>query len=212
MTLVAFDFDGTLTNSEMTVLLAERLGVAEAMAEITERAMNGTIGYAESLRKRAALLAGMSESDIQAAYEQLELREGAAFVLDELSASGAQTAIVTGGFGRGVEIALQRENVSVHHIVANCLPLAGGELTGQVEGPLVDGTKDTALEEIATRQSIDMDATVAVGDGANDLSMLRIAGLAVGFEPKSAIYPHCEAIVTSMDELCETLRMRGVLG
>lgn len=212
MTLVAFDFDGTLTDSEMTVLLAERLGVAEAMAEITERAMNGTIGYAESLRKRAALLAGLSESDIQAAYEQLELREGAASVLDELSASGAQTAIVTGGFGRGVEIALQRENVSVDHIVANCLPLADGELTGQVEGPLVDGTKDTALEEIATSQSIDMDATVAVGDGANDLSMLRIAGLAVGFEPKAAIHPHCEAVVTSMSELCETLRMRGVLG
>lgn len=211
MTLIAFDFDGTLSDSEMTVLLGQRCGVADAMAEITARAMNGTLSYAESLRKRAALLEGLAEFDVAAAYDRVELRSGAAAMIDELNAAGATIAVLTGGFERGVKAALERENVAVDHIVANRLPLVAGALTGDVEGPLVEGTKDAALEDLAARQAIDMDDTVAVGDGANDVPMLQAAGLPVGLDPKPVVSPHCELVVRSMFGLREVLRMRGVL-
>ena len=211
MTLVAFDFDGTLSDSEMTVLLGDRIDVADDMAEITERAMNDEIGYAESLRSRAALLEGLPEEEAQAAYDKVELRPGAADLIEALNAAGVTTAILTGGFERGVAAALEREGVSVDHIVSNRLPIAEGELTGEAEGPLIEGTKDDALEDLADDQDVPMDETVAVGDGANDLPMLEVAGLAVGFDPKPAVAPSCEVVVTSMSELEEVLTEEGVL-
>jgi phosphoserine phosphatase len=211
MTVVAFDFDGTLSDSEMTVLLGRRCGAADEMAEITERAMNDEIGYAESLRERAALLEGLSEADAAAAYDEVELREGAASLIRSLNEAGVTTAILTGGFERGVEVALEREGVTVDHIVSNRLPMADGALTGEVEGPLIEGTKDTALEELADLVDADLEETVAVGDGANDLPMLRVAGLSIGFDPKPAVEPHCEVVVDSMAGVRDTLLAEGVL-
>ncbi len=211
MTVVAFDFDGTLSDSEMTVLLGDRCGVADDMEEITERAMNDEIGYAESLRSRASLLEGLSRAEAEAAFDEVVLREGAADLIAELNAAGITTAILTGGFERGVAAALEREDVSVDHIVSNRLPMNGDELTGDVEGPLIEGTKDDALEDLADDVGVDLDETVAVGDGANDLPMLKVAGLAIGFEPKPAVEPHCDIVVTSMDEARETLVEEAVL-
>lgn len=211
MTLVAFDFDGTLSDSEMTVLLGERLGVAGKMAEITERAMNDEIGYAESLRERAALLSGLSQEDAESAYGEVRLRTGAAELIEALNAAGVHTAILTGGFERGVERALSREDVTVDSIVANRLPVEDGELTGAVEGPLIEGTKDDALAELADVQGVEMAETIAVGDGANDLPMLRVAGLAVGFDPKPAVSPHCDELVTDMASLRRLFEKRGIL-
>jgi phosphoserine phosphatase len=211
MTVVAFDFDGTLSDSEMTVLLGDRCGVADEMAEITERSMNDEIEYAESLRKRAALLEGLEREDVAAAYGEVELREGAAALIESLNEAGVTTAILTGGFERGVEAALERESVTVDHIVSNRLPMADGRLTGEVEGPLIEGTKDTALEDLATLVGVELEETVAVGDGANDLPMLRVAGLAIGFDPKPAVEPQCEVVVDSMAEVRNTLLAEGVL-
>lgn len=215
MTLVAFDFDGTLSDSEMTVLLGERLGVAGEMAEITERAMNDEIGYAESLRERASLLEGLSEEEAEAAYDEVRLRPGAAELIEALNAAGIHTAVLTGGFERGVERALEREGVTVDSIVANRLPLEESEarraLTGAVEGPLIEGTKDDALADLAGVQDVEMAETVAVGDGANDLPMLQVAGLAVGFLPKPAVEPHCDEVVEDMAELRRLLERRDVL-
>ncbi|WP_257300988.1 phosphoserine phosphatase SerB [Haloarchaeobius sp. FL176] len=211
MTLVAFDFDGTLSDSEMTVLLGRRYGVAEQMEEITARAMNDEIGYAESLRQRAALLSELPNEDAQAAFDEVRLRPGAADLISELNEAGVTTAVFTGGFQRGVEAALEREGITVDAIVSNRLPVADGELTGEVEGPLVEGTKDDALESHAAELDIDMADTVAVGDGANDLPMLEVAGLAVGFDPKPAVEPACDETVTTMAELRELLDARGVL-
>jgi phosphoserine phosphatase len=211
MDLVAFDFDGTLSDSEMTVLLGQQSGVADQMAEITERAMNDEIDYATSLRERAALLEDLPDERARAAFERVVLRPGAADVIRELNGAGVHTAILTGGFERGVEAALEREGVVVDTIVANSLPVADGRLTGAVEGPLVEGTKDDALANLATTVGVEMDDTVAVGDGANDLPMLQVAGLAVGFEPKDAVEPHCDVVVETMPELQSLFEARGLL-
>ena len=209
--LVAFDFDGTLSDSEMTVLLGDQIGVAEQMAAITERSMNDEIDYAESLYRRCALLEGMADATAQAAFDQVVLRPGAGEVLAALQSAGVYTAILTGGFDRGVERALAAEDATVDTVVANRLPVVDDELTGEVEGPLIEGTKDDALEVLASTVGVPLAETVAVGDGANDLPMLEAAGLAIGFEPKPAVEPACDVVVSTMDELLEVLAVEGVL-
>ena len=211
MSLIAFDFDGTLSDSEMTVLLGEQLGVADEMADITERAMNDQLSYAESLRSRAELLAGRSEADADDAYSEVVLRPGAAGVIDRLREAGHTVAIFTGGFERGVAHALNDADTEVDHIVANALPIENGELTGEVTGPLIEGTKDDQLEALADDLGVEMSETVAVGDGANDLPMLEVAGLAVGFEPKPAVEPACDNVVSTMAALGDLLESRGIL-
>mgnify|MGYP006283575613 CR=1 FL=1 len=211
MTLVAFDFDGTLSDSEMTVLLGEQCGAADRMEEITERAMNDELDYAESLRQRCALLEGLDLEKAETAFGQVTLRPGTGRVVDALSEAGVYTAILTGGFERGVERALETEGVTVDTIVSNWLPDADGALTGAVEGPLIEGTKDDALADLAGQVGVEMSETVAVGDGANDLPMLEVAGLAVGFDPKPQVAPACDVIVESMDELHALLADEGVL-
>ena len=209
--LVAFDFDGTLSDSEMTVLLGNQNGTAQDMADITERAMNNEIEYAESLRQRCALLEGLDDEAARAAFDEVVLRPGAADVIAALREAGVYVAILTGGFERGVEAALEKEGVEVDAIVANRLPVVDGKLTGHVRGPLIEGTKDDALEVATAIVGEDRDDTIAVGDGANDLPMLEVAGLAVGFEPKPAVEPACDVTVSTMAELSELLEDRGVL-
>ena len=211
MTLVAFDFDGTLSDAEMLVALGGRYGVAETIGDITARAMRGELSYAESLRERAAMLEGLSEHEAAAAYEETTLRPGAADVLDRLNDAGHTTAILTGGFTPGVEAALSRDGASVDRIVANDLPIADDQLTGEVEGPLIEGTKDDALADLCAEYGVDTADTVAVGDGANDLPMLQAAGHAVGFEPKDAVEPHCDDTVTTMDALATLFERTGLL-
>jgi len=224
--LVAFDFDGTLSDSEMTVLLGNRNGTAQDMADITERAMNDEIEYAESLRQRCALLEDLPDEEAQAAFDEVQLRPGAARVIEALREAGIYVAILTGGFDRGVAAALETEGVKVDAIVANRLSVvereagtASGDtsgqgprvLTGDVRGPLIEGTKDDALEVATAIVGEDREDTIAIGDGANDLPMLAVAGLAVGFEPKPAVEPACDVTVSTMDELYDLLESRGVL-
>ena len=221
MTLVAFDFDGTLSDSEMTVLLGEQFdrssgptadgSVAARMDEITRRAMNDEIEYAESLRRRCALLEGLPIKRADEAFGRVELRPGAADVLRVFDEAGIYTAVLTGGFERGVAAALDAAGASVDTVVANRLPSADGALTGEVEGPLVEGTKDEALAELATAEGVPMVESVAVGDGANDRPMLQVAGIAVGYAPKSAVEPDCDETVDSMARLGELFERRGLV-
>ncbi len=218
MPLVAFDFDGTLSDSEMTVLLGEqcdrvRTGedtVAGQMAAVTRRAMNDEIDYAESLRRRCALLEGLDLADARAALEGVTLRPGAADTIARLRGAGVYVAVLTGGFERGVEAALDGAGVAVDAIVANRLPAADGQLTGGVAGPLVTGTKDDALDVLVAATGETLADTVAVGDGANDLPMLEAAGLAVGFDPKPAVEPSCDATVATMADLDALLERHGL--
>ena len=209
--LVAFDFDGTLSNSEMTVLLGSQNGTAEDMADITERAMNNEIEYAESLRQRCALLEDLPNEQAQAAFDEVALRPGAAEVIEALRNAGVYVAILTGGFKRGVEAALETEGVEVDAIVANRLPVEADTLTGEVRGPLISGTKDDAMEVVTAVTGEDRDTTVAVGDGANDLPMLEVANLAIGFDPKPAVAPSCDTSVKTMDKLHDLLEAEEIL-
>ncbi len=209
--LVAFDFDGTLSDSEMTVLLGSQNGTAEDMADITERAMNNEIEYAESLRQRCALLEDLPDEQAQAAFDEVALRPGAAEVIEALRNAGVYVAILTGGFERGVEAALETEGVEVDAIVANRLPVEADKLTGEVRGPLISGTKDDAMEVVTAVTGEDRDTTVAVGDGANDLPMLEVANLAIGFDPKPAVAPSCDTSVETMDELYDLLEAEAIL-
>lgn len=209
--IVAFDFDGTLSDSEMTVLLGAKHGVADEMEQITHRAMNDEIGYAESLRRRVQLLEGLSATEAEAAFQEVSLRSGASDLIAALNEAGVYTAILTGGFQRGVQTALTAEGVAVDTIISNTIEITDGAVTGAVGGPLVEGTKDDALRDLATTTGVDLEATVAVGDGANDLPMLQVAGLAVGFSPKPAVAPHCDIIVEDMDELMSVFQERDIL-
>jgi phosphoserine phosphatase len=209
--LIAFDFDGTLSDSEMTVLLGEEAGVADEIDEITERAMNDELSYAESLYARAELLDGLPEAKVESAFDRVQLRPGAADVIAALQEGGHHVAILTGGFDRGVAKALEAEGVSVDTIVANRLPMRNGKLTGGAEGPLIEGTKDDALADLADEVGAAMADTVAIGDGANDLPMLEVAGRSIGFEPKPAVEPACDLVVASMAQLREVLADEGLL-
>ena len=211
MTLVAFDFDGTLSDSEMTILLGEQCGVADRMAAITDRTMAGEIGYAESLRERVSLLEGLALDRVEAAFANVRLQPGAAEVLSALVEAGVTTAVLTGGFERGVEGALADAGVTTDYTYTNRLLDDGEALTGDVAGPLIEGTKDDVLRALADDSGISIENTIAVGDGANDRPMLAAAGVAIGYDPKPAVEPACDVTVASMADLRATLEGEGVL-
>ena len=211
MTLVAFDFDGTLSDSEMTVLLGEEAGVAAEIATITDAAMAGRLSYAESLHERVQLLAGLSTAAMDAAFARVRLHPGAAALLGRLRSAGVPVVILTGGFERGVDAALAVADVAVDAVVANRLTVADGRLTGGVTGPLIAGTKDTALAEVCARWGTSPADAVAVGDGANDLPMLAAAGTAIGYDPKPVVAEVVDATVTDMSQLAATLEAHGLV-
>ncbi len=209
MSLVAFDFDGTLSESEMTVLLAEQHGVTDAVAEITRQAMNDELDYAESLRRRVGLLEGLPATEAQAAFDAVRLRPGAGDLIAALSAAGVETAILTGGFRRGVEAALDAAGVSVDHIISNQIIISDDRVTGTVEGPLIEGTKDDALANLVATTGVT--ETVAVGDGANDLPMLAAADLSIGFDPHPAVASSCDLLVEDVAALRQTFEEHNLL-
>lgn len=201
MTLVAFDFDDTLSQSDLSILLGREYDVASEMRGLLEQGLRDEIDFETSLRERVSLLDGMPESRVESAFERCQLRDGAAELIADLRRSDVSVAIVTGGFERGVEATLDRAGVAVDHLVANRLVIENGALTGEVGGPLLDGEKDRPLGELAVEAGVDLDRTMAVGGGATDLPMLRAAGTAIGFEPEPVVEQYCDHVVTSMRKL-----------
>ncbi len=184
--LVCFDMDSTLIEAEVIDELAKEAGVGEQVSEITELAMQGEIDFDESFRRRVALLKGLDESVLASIADRLKLTEGAEQLLKTLNTLGYKTAILSGGFTYFARHLQKKLNIDYVH--ANELDIKDGKVTGEVTGTIVNGErKAELLKEIAEREGIVLDQVIAVGDGANDLPMLSVAGLGVAFRAKPLV-------------------------
>jgi phosphoserine phosphatase len=184
--LVVLDVDSTLISDEVIDLLAEKAGHRDEVAEVTARAMAGELDFETSLRQRVKLLAGLEESAIEQAARQMKLTPGARTFVRTLHRLGYTVALVSGGFEQFTE--RLRHELGIAHAHANRLEAIDGRLTGELEGPIVDRErKAQLLQDIASAEGIPLDQTVAVGDGANDLDMLSLAGLGIAFNAKQVV-------------------------
>ena len=201
--LVAFDMDSTLIEAEVIDELAKVAGVGEEVSAITGQAMRGEIDFSESLRRRVALLKGLDESVLEEIARELPLTEGAEHLVSTLRSLGYKTAILSGGFTYFGNRLQQR--LGIDYAYANELEIRDGKVTGQLNGTIVDGERKAALlRDIAAREGIDLEQVISVGDGANDLPMLSIAGLGIAFRAKPLV-------VQSAEQAISTLGLDGIL-
>jgi phosphoserine phosphatase len=184
--LFAFDMDSTLIEGEVIDELAKLAGVADEVTKVTESAMRGEIEFQQSFRRRVALLRGLPEARVQALLDTIPLVQGAEQLIGTLKTLGYKTAILSGGFNFFAQHLQKR--LGIDYVFANDLDIADGVVTGEVRTPIVDGArKAQLLRQIADQESISLDQVVAVGDGANDLPMLGIAGMGIAFRAKPLV-------------------------
>jgi phosphoserine phosphatase len=184
--LVQLDVDSTFIQQEAIEMLAEKAGVLEQVASITDSAMRGELDFAESLKARVALLKGLPESVIIEVQSEILLTDGAAELVAVLHDRGHCVSLVSGGFINILQPLVERLNIK--HYKANKLEIVDGYLTGKVEGEVIDrAAKATALREFASICNVDLFNTVAIGDGANDLDMMALAGISIAFNAKPVV-------------------------
>jgi phosphoserine phosphatase len=201
--LICFDMDSTLIQTECIDELAERAGVGEQVRAITESAMRGEIDFKESFAKRVALLKGLDESVMKEIAENMPITEGVERLMFVLKRYGYKIAILSGGFTYFGEY-LQKK-FGIDYVYANELEIIDGKLTGRYLGDVVDGKrKAELLRLIAQVEKVDIAQTIAVGDGANDLPMLSLAGLGIAFHAKPKV-------VANAKQSINTIGLDGVL-
>ena len=184
--LVCFDMDSTLIEAEVIDELAKAAGVGEKVSEITERAMAGELDFDASFAERLSLLEGLDESVLQEIAANLPITEGAERLISTLNHLGYKTAILSGGFNYFGQYL--KAKLGIDYVYANELEIVDGKVTGRVSGTIVNGErKAELLRELAARENINLEQVIAVGDGANDLPMLSIAGLGIAFRAKPLV-------------------------
>ncbi|BCD98250.1 phosphoserine phosphatase SerB [Marinagarivorans cellulosilyticus] len=195
--LVCFDMDSTLIEAEVIDELAKAQGVGDQVAEITEQAMTGQIDFNESFARRMALLKGLDESVLADIAANLPITEGAEHLLKTLNKLGYKTAILSGGFnyfGRYLQ-----KKLGIDYVFANELEIENGKVTGRVVGTVVNGErKAELLKELAQKENISLEQVIAVGDGANDLPMLSIAGLGIAFRAKPLVKASAKQAISTL--------------
>ncbi|MCG8312258.1 MAG: phosphoserine phosphatase SerB [Pseudomonadales bacterium] len=195
--LVAFDMDSTLIEAEVIDELAKRAGVGEQVAAITESAMRGEIDFTESFKRRVALLKGLDESVLEDIAANLPITEGAERLISALRALGYKTAILSGGFTYFGHFL--KDKLGIDYVHANELAIENGKVTGEVVGRVVDGKrKAELLRDIAAIERLNLEQVIAVGDGANDLPMLGIAGLGIAFRAKPVVKENAEQAISNL--------------
>jgi phosphoserine phosphatase len=210
MRLVVMDVDSTLLQDEAIDLLAGKAGRAAEVADITAAAMRGDIDYADSLRRRVALLAGLDEATLGELLGGLRLSAGARTLIRTLKRLGYKCGVVSGGFT--VVTDWLTAELGLDYAAANTLQIADGKLTGRLTGELIDRPgKERMLREFAARAGVPLSQTVAVGDGANDLDMIAAAGLGVAFNAKPAVRDAADTSV-SVPHLDAILYLLGISG
>jgi phosphoserine phosphatase len=196
--LVVFDVDSTLIEDEVIELLAEVAGKREEVAAVTERAMAGELDFAESLIERVKTLAGLPDTVFADVQKRITITTGAKRLIDAVHAAGGKVGAVSGGFNQLLNPLA--EILDLDFARANQLEVVDGFLTGKVLGAIVDRqAKADALLEWAASTSTPIANTVAVGDGANDLSMMAVAGLGVGFNCKPIVREHADYVLEGND-------------
>jgi len=184
--LVQLDVDSTFIQQEAIELLAAKAGVFEQVAAITASAMRGELDFEQSLRARVALLKGLPESAIGEVQMEISLTDGAQDLVETLHGKGHSVSLVSGGFIDIIEPMIK--TMSIKYYKANKLEIVEGVLTGGLIGPVVDrAAKAEALREFASASAVSIENTVAIGDGANDLDMMAVAGLSIAFNAKPVV-------------------------
>jgi phosphoserine phosphatase len=195
---VVFDVDSTLINDEAIELLAERAGKRQEVAEVTERAMRGELDFEASLRQRVLTLKGLDESVLAEVSQELSPTKGAAELIAAIHQRGGKAAAVSGGFIQLLGPVKSRLGFEIER--ANTLEVVDGKLTGEVVGKVIDrAAKAEALIEWSEELGVPIRKTIAVGDGANDLGMMEIAGLSVAFCAKPVVQQKAKIALNERD-------------
>jgi phosphoserine phosphatase len=188
------DVDSTLIQQEVIELLADYAGVMPEVKNITEQAMSGKLDFKQALEKRVSLLEGLSDEIFQWLKPKIELTPGVPELIAAVHRFDGKIGAVSGGFSQVLE-PLAKE-IGLDYWMANSLEVLDGKLTGSMVGPIIDAeAKATALRSWATDSGIALEQTIAVGDGANDIPMLKCAGYAVAFRPKQILRKYADLVI-----------------
>jgi phosphoserine phosphatase len=193
--LVQFDVDSTFIQQEAIELLASKAGVLDEVSTITESAMRGELDFEQSLRARVGLLAGLPESVLTMVQAEILLTDGAQDLVETLHSKGHSVALVSGGFLDIIDPLIK--SLSIKYFKANKLEVIDGVLTGKLVGPVIDrAAKAAALREFAIASGVEIENTVAIGDGANDLDMMAAAGLSIAFNAKPIVVEAADLVIS----------------